>query len=73
MLRFMLLAVLACPPTKIENVTKTPWTEHDQKVFDRIKVNFCEVRYKEENCIVLFRKVGEDTYYVLCGKPTEKK
>lgn len=72
MLRFMLLATLICPTPKLENTSKDKWNDRDQKTYERIKKNFCEIRFKEENCLALFRKVSEDTYYVLCTKPVEK-
>lgn len=60
------VAANSCPSVEIKNNTKT-WSKRDDEALKSAK-NGCLKNYSEEHCVIVFVKVGEGNYYVICGK-----
>lgn len=68
MFRVLLFLSLACPDTKIQNVSGLPWNQHDQETLDGAKKR-CGELYPDSPCVKLFRKYAFQSYSVICGEP----
>lgn len=61
------MMALSCPVTKMQNVTKYPWNDHDRAILAQAKKR-CGELYSDSHCVKLFRKYGKQDYSVVCGK-----
>lgn len=62
----LVLAALSCPATKMQNVTKFPWNDHDRSILQQARKR-CGELYQDAPCVKLFRKYGKQDYSVICG------
>lgn len=62
----LVLAALSCPTTKMMNVTKYPWNDHDRQILTQTRKR-CGELYPDAPCVKLFRKYGKQDYSVICG------
>lgn len=67
MIALALALAISCPVTKMQNVTKFPWNDHDRSILKQAKTR-CGELYPDAPCVKLFRKYGKQDYSVICGK-----
>jgi len=70
MYTIVLSLVLACGPIKMINKTEFSWNDHDKKVLSSAK-KVC-IKTPKLPCVVVFVKVGQRNYRVLCGGEVKK-
>ena len=66
---FVVVSVLSCPNTKIENKSTT-WNYQDVQAF-RTASKRCPEIYNDSPCLKFFRKVEDGVYSALCGPPNK--
>lgn len=66
-------ASLFCATPILEDRTKDPWTETDQKTLLDIQKEGCKRNNPQEPCLVRFIKVEEGIYSVVCGPEQRRK
>lgn len=63
---FLLVSLLNCGPTDMQNVSGLPWTKRDDRAMKRA-AEACAERFADAPCLVKFIKKEELVYHAICG------
>lgn len=66
----LLVILLSCPTTTIQNTSGYPWNDYDTSILNQARKRCGEI-YNDSPCIKLFKKWGKQDYSVICSE--EKK
>lgn len=69
----LVAGALMCVTPKVKDTTGLPWTQTDQQSLLYAQKVGCRKNSPDQPCLVIFSKVEENTYAVICGPEVLRK